>query len=345
MHRLARNKLIGLIIFWGTFAAAVGSVSYAAENEQPKLHTNEAYLKEATRSTSLAIDDPIAVFAFVLASLPAKVTVYPTENYYYFTFFHHGVRYAGNIRLAPGERDQGRVQFAYYKDTEEWTERVDRAATVVFFDKTHGVLVEKIEDLIYRVSYHDTHVVFALNDLSRVKPPQTAIAPDERFIGPIFDESGIRFFLLYNSKLKIFHYVLDETAPVADEFFASARTDRIVIGRRTGFAFYRDHRRDRKILIGVIARNSMVNNYFDGPFDQLPENFIRGEELRDAILDADPGVKGHIDRLGNFSDDQARYLIQPFMLYRKENELYRIDQCATSEKTRSYYRCFVVPQK
>ena len=61
-------------------------------------------------------------------------------------------------------------------------------------------------------------MTFALNDLSSVKPPPDVLKADETFLGPIFDESGIRFFLVFNSRLKIFHYILDETAPVADQF-------------------------------------------------------------------------------------------------------------------------------
>ncbi len=53
-----------------------------------------------------------------------------------------------------------------------------------------------------------------VNDPSQVSPPAAAMRPNERFIGPIFDESGICFFLVYNSKLKIFHYLLDETVKV-----------------------------------------------------------------------------------------------------------------------------------
>jgi hypothetical protein len=87
------------------------------------------------------------------------------------------------------------------------------------------------------------------------------VGPDEKYLGPVFDEPAIRFFLVYNSKLKIFHYILDETSGVADDFFSTARADRIVIGRRTGFAFYRDHRLDRKILIGVFEANSVLNTY------------------------------------------------------------------------------------
>ena len=45
-------------------------------------------------------------------------------------------------------------------------------------------------------------VVFALNDLSQVKPPAAALAPGDQFIGPVFDESAIRFFLVFNANLK-----------------------------------------------------------------------------------------------------------------------------------------------
>ena len=44
-----------------------------------------------------------------------------------------------------------------------------------------------------------------------MKPPAGAIGADETYIGPIFDDSAIRFFLVYNRKLKTFHYILDET--------------------------------------------------------------------------------------------------------------------------------------
>jgi hypothetical protein len=204
------------------------------------------------------------------------------------------------------------------------------------------VLVERMDRLLYRVSHKGKTVVFALNDLSEVKPPPSIIGPDEKYLGPVFDESAIRFFLVYNSKLKVFHFILDESGKVADEFFKAARADRILIGRRTGFAFYRDHRLDRKILIGAFEANSVLNTYFDGPFDQLPENFIEGETLRDAIIDYDPSVKGKIGRLGQYADGSGRYVIHPYMLYRKESDLYGVYRCAISKAKRAadYYRCF-----
>jgi hypothetical protein len=169
------------------------------------------------------------------------------------------------------------------------------------------------------------------------------LAPDERYIGPIFDESGVRFFLVYNGRLRLFHYILDETVRATDQYDRAAASDRILIGKRTGFAFYRDHKRPRKILIGVFEANSRVNNYFDGPFDQLPDNFIEGESLRSAILEVQPDLKGHIDRFGGSPEGTDRYMIAPYMHYRTEEDLMAFDVCARNPRLPAslYYACFL----
>jgi hypothetical protein len=328
----------------GALAAAVltaATTTASAQNAAaPKLNTNEAYVEEVTQATALNIKDPMAVFAFVFNSLPDRVKVYPTENYYYFNFFHGGARYAGNIRIEPQDDGKVAVHFVYFQDGSEWHD--DSPLTHVFLDPSRGVGIDKLERLVYRLTYGGKSVVFALNDLSQVRPPAGTLAPFETFIGPIFDESAIRFFLVYNSKLKVFHYILDETVKVADEFFPTPRHDRILIGKRTGFAFYRDRRRDRKILIGVFDGNYRFNTWFDGPFDQLPDNFIEGETLRKAILEVAPYLKGKIDRFGSFRGGKVRYEIRPYATYRTVSDLYGVDECArTRRRAASYYTCFV----
>jgi hypothetical protein len=323
-------------------ALASGMPGAAAQSAAPpELHTHQSYMEEVMRPTTLDVKDPLAVFAFVLDSLPDRVKVYPTENYYYFTFTHNGVAYAGNIRLDASDRDQGKVQFGYYQQTTGWLD--DTPGEFRVLDAASGVKLEKLERSLYRLSYKGKSVLFELNDLSQVKPPVNALAPKEEFIGPIFDDSGIRFFLVYNAAINNFLYVLDETVKVADEFARDPRSDRILIGRRTGFVFYRDHRRDRKILIGVYEENVRVNNYFDGPFDQLPDNFIAGKSLRDAILKVQPNLKGQIDRFGGTPDGEVRYMIGPYRLYKRVDEFSRADRCASRHRgsEAAYYRCFI----
>jgi len=323
-------------------AAWVGaSASALAADAAPRLYTNESFVEEATRPAKLAIGDPLAVFAFVLNSLPDRVKVYPTENYYYFSFVDRHVRYAGNIRLDVLDRDQGKVHFAYYEDLAEW--KNEEPVTHVVLDRAHGVAVEKIAPLAYRITYYNKSVVFELNDLSGVKPPPGALAADEIYLGPVFDESAIRFFLVFNRRLKVFHYLLDETIEVADQLVRLPDTDRILIGKRTGFAFYRDHRLNRKILIGVFEGNSRVNNYYDGPFDQLPDNFIEGEALREAIVAVEPHLAGKIDRYGISPGGADRYLIGPYRHYRYDADLLVFHRCATNPRiaTERYHQCFV----
>ena len=270
----------------------------AAPLDQPRIETNESYVEQVQSSAALPLDDPQAMFAAIFSTLRDRVKVFPTENYYYFSFFQNGMRYRGNFRLAANDRDAGKLHFAYFPDFAEWHDRP--VVTHIVLDRSDGVAVERLAPLDYRVSFHGKTVLFALNDLTEVKPPVSAIAPQERYIGPIFDESAARFFLVFNSKLKIFHYILDETGKPVDELIPTARTDRIMIGRRTGFAYYLDHFLDRKILIGVVDANVSANSYLDGPFDQLPDNFIDGETLRKSIIEAEPRFAGKIDRFGFF---------------------------------------------
>jgi hypothetical protein len=323
----------------GAAVAAATAATAATAAERPRLETNERYIGEVSRKSDIDLTKLKDVFAFVLGSLPDRVNVYPTENYYYFWFYADAVRYAGNIRIEIADKAEPELHFAYYEDFTDWNE--DTPVEHAVLGKADGVEVEKLERLVYRVSYGAKSVVFALNDLSAVKPPAAAVAPGEKYIGPVFDESGVRFFLFFNEKLKLFAFVLDETVPVAERFFPLPRADRILIGRRTGFAFYRDHLRERKVLVGAFEGNVRLNNYFDGPFDQLPDNFIEGEILRDAILAVSPEMRGRIDRLGSEPSGDARYPVMPYLNYKRLDDLRVIDRCAAAKKAApDYYACF-----
>ena len=167
----------------------------ARAQEPPQLQTNQSYVEDVTRATTLNVDDPMAVFGFVMSRLPERMKVYPTENYYYFGFTHNGIRYAGNIRLDASNRDDGKADFAYFEDTAQWFD--DTPVKHLVLGAAQGVTIEKVERLLYRVSYQGKSVVFALYDLSDVKPPPGALGPVEKFLGPIFDESAFRFFLVF----------------------------------------------------------------------------------------------------------------------------------------------------
>ncbi len=330
-----------LIVAFAPISIGPTSAADGGSDGLPRLHTNQSYIEDVRRRPTLDIHDPMSVFSFILSKLPSEVRVYPTENYYYFTFFFRGVSFAGNLRLAADDRDNGNIHFIYFRDYTGWFS--EEAGQYRVLNGSSGVKVEKLESLAYRVSYRGLSVVFRLNDLSDVAPPKNTLRDGETFIGPVFDESGLQFFLIYNPKIKMFHYILNEATILPDRLFASNVSDRILIGNRTGFAFYKDKFGDRKILIGVYNGNANVNNYFDGPFDQLPDNFLKGDKLRKAILEVDPKLEGQIDRYGNMPDKQNRYMIAPYKHYWLESDLLVFDTCATKNEQRkeAYYACFI----
>jgi len=319
-------------------AAALLPLAVGAQTAQPQLWTHESYIEEITRTDSLDVNDPLKVFAFVLNSLPGGVHVYPTENYYYFRFLHNGTPYSGNIRIEVSDKEPT-LHFAYYPTETPW--HPEENAKEIVLGAAQGVTLEKKDRFLYRVAYQSKSVLFALNDLSKVKPPAGALGADERFIGPIFDDSGVRFFLIFNSRLKLFLYVLDETVKPTEELFPLKPGSRILLGKRTGFAYYRDHKLDRKILIGVFENNLLLNTYFDGPFDQLPDNFIEGDTLRDAILLVSPQLAGKIDRYGRALDRNIRYAIKPYLAYAELSDLNPVEACANKRQNNGrYYECF-----
>ena len=186
--------------------------------------------------------------------------------------------------------------------------------------------------------------MFELNDLSHVKPPQDAMSRDERFIGPIFDEFGVRFLLVYNQKLKAFHYLLDETITPNETFTPSPSTDRILIGKRTGFAFYRDHKLNRKILIGVYRGQCRASTTtMTARSTSFPTISSR------AIRCATPFSTSRLTSraastasAGSF-DGETRYMIAPYTQYATEDDLLMFHRCAESKDVPAdqYHLCFV----
>ena len=208
--------------------------------------------------------------------------------------------------------------------------------------RKEGLAIEKLKDLQYKLTYKDKSVIFNLNDLSHVSPPLSKIRQDEEFIGPVFDESGIQFYLVYDDKINRFFYILNESEAIPDTLTPSRTSPDILIGTRTGFSFYRDAFKNRLILIGVYSGNSMVNNYFDGPFDQLPDNFIKGDNLKNAFIDQRPELKDKIDRYGNTDNGSSRVLITPYIHYSHESQLNVFKECTNEAgfDKKAYYTCF-----
>ncbi len=343
LHSLTRIAQICILLLLTSILSLYANAQSDKAVDGPTVYTNQSYVESLLKRSSLDLSKPKSVFQHVLNSLPEKVRVYPTEGYYYFYFYQDGVKYAGNIRLDIEERAKGNLVFNFFKATNDWS--YDETNSFRRFGKKDGVIIKETAKLTYAVTSGNKTVTFIINDLSGVKPPAGMLAANEKLIGPMLDEAGIRFFLVFNQKIKAFHYILDETSGVADELLTTKTSKNILIGRRTGFAYYNDTKLNRKVLIAVHERNSSVNNYFDGPFDQLPDSFIKGDDLKNAILAVAPGLKGKIDRYGNFDGDKQRYLIAPYTYYTSPDELKFVDECVTGKQFEDSGKCFDIPDQ
>jgi hypothetical protein len=332
----AAGRLFSAFAIVAIFSALL---SFAAQAGKLKLHTNQEMIEDLLEQNDLDIENPNAVFEAVFEALPQKVKVYPTESYYYFTFPHKGVVYAGNLRFDAWDQFDGKVHFAYFVEYAFWRKPLEP-----FYKKLgpdDGVKTEQVNKFLYKITFKGKTVEFVIPDLSNVKPAPGVLRADEVYIGPAWDESGVQFFLVYNKSAKTFLYILNDN-PKMDRYDAHTLSPAVTVGVRTSFAFYKDKLADRQILIGDFVGNTMLNNYFDGPFDQLPDNYVQGNAMLDAILEIEPGMKGEkVDRYGADPTGEFRYGITSYKYYRNVEGLKPVVDCAAQATDPAvYYACF-----
>ena len=112
-------------------------------------------------------------------------------------------------------------------------------------------------------------------------------------------------------ELKIFHYILDETGQVADPFSALKAGEPILIGKRTGFAFYQFD--GRKILIGVDARQSGLTTISTARSISCRRTSSRGR--RCARRSSRPTRRQRQDRPARHLFRRLALPIHPYLLY------------------------------
>jgi hypothetical protein len=321
--------------------AAVAAGCAAPPARQPHIVSfNQAAIDGARTAVDLA--SPDSVFALVFGNLPPRVTVYPTENYYYFSFNAAGRTVWGNLRLDASDRDRGIIHLGYFRYDE--TGRVqDREGAGKEFSAADGVRVRRAAPFDYRVGFRGRTVEFRLNQPGWDPPPDSAMAAGEVFVGPVVDESGVRFALVFVPETRHFMYLLDRWhGPVADEL--EPRGSRLLLGRRTGFAFFADREHHREVLVAVNGRNTERNNYYDGPFDQLPDNYVERTGIRGYIERAYPWARGRVDDFGHFTDQpNARVAITPYYVYDTLDDLAFVESCAGSGLRQTQFYACITP--
>ena len=294
--RITVSLFLGLSAAWGGPGGA-----------GPRLDLHQV-LAEAWQAGDLDLADRDAVLAWVFRQLPDEVRVYPTENYYYWRLAAGGREIRGNFRPASGLREKGQISFAY----EEWQEFPDaalakgRISAARHLGAAEGLGVTCPDPLTCDVSLAGKTVRFHLLALPQLPPAAPGLlGPGERFIARTWDESGLPFFLCYETRARCFFWVLCEEQPVPETFVELAPG--VSLGRRSGFCFWTDPARaGRKVLSAVREASIQRNDYFDGPFDQLADNYAAQVPLRATIEDAFPSLKGQIDLYGYFTSGPDR---------------------------------------
>src|SRR5262249_330797 len=134
----------------------------------------------------------------------------------------------------------------------------------------------------------------------------------ETCVTGVLDESGIPLKLVYDTVHRSFSFVLNDSVPRIDALVPVEGTGgRYLLDRRAEFVFYADSRAQRTLLVAVSSRNVYDNNYFDGPFDQVPPRLALRAKLEAAYpyLRLDP-----IDEHGNFTRREGqRVAISPYL--------------------------------
>jgi hypothetical protein len=315
MHNTTVLSVIALIGLCGAGAAIAfptgpaaaprsGSACALPAESTPHVVFNQELI-EGTWSTGIDMSDPDAVFALVFSRLPDEVVVYPTENYYYFKIFADGRQFWGNIRLPVRQRDDGVLSFAYFEFVEFPQLRQPKRgmSQSKYMTQADGVEVARLDHLTYTVTYEGRPVVFRLNAVPQETPALFPLDECEVFVEQTFDESGYRFFLLFNEERDYFLWVLNEEQGVPDVLEADKEIENLLIGRRSGFAFWRDDAHGgRKVLLAIRRLNSLRNDYFDGPFDQLADNWAVEAGISEYMQLAAPGLRGKIDAYGYYTD-------------------------------------------
>jgi hypothetical protein len=313
------------------------------------VYLNENKLEELSQKIDLY--DVNKVFGLVFSGLNDQVDVYPTENYYYFTFHANGKEIWGNIRLAREMRDMGYLSFAYW-EFDNFPQQMDDPNFFTVSEKLgpeHGVNIVRTSPFDYLVEYEGKKVNFKLNQLEQKLPDSIKLRKGEKFMMHTFDESGLRFYLLFNDKSDDFIFVLDEEEGLREEFINLE--ENYLYGKRTQFVFYDDKENNRKILIAVFAENIKRNNYYDGPFDQLADNYItEATGLKDCIDKAYPYARGRVNDFGEFLDPYGkttdiRIALTPYYnYYSMEDLMYFIQECG-KEKGDKFYSNLVYDYK
>jgi hypothetical protein len=341
--QMATTKILLVAAFSCLLMAGVeltgnSGISAAASEQRPRLfELNEDMLQAFDRASTIDIKDPRTVLHALLSQIGSEAEIFPSEDYYYFSFYDHSLAYSGNLRLAPDSRDKGLLELNYYESYNRWQPR--EAGTEATLGPGEGVEVTRLGRFLYRVAYKDAAVTFKLHELKMELSPGTKLLKGEEYVGSLYDESGVEFDLIYSAPRNWFMFLL-KTTKSGNEYLNDIGHN-ILVGKRTGFAYYKDVPYNRLILVAVNADKVYENSYYDGPFDQLPENYYDEIKFLDYVYRVYPELKGKLTPNGTY-DDGSIFAIFAYTEYRSLSDLNYVRKCGPrGGKRNRFYNCIL----
>jgi len=298
-------------------------ITFQNQNEQYLLFNQR--IIEGLSAQDLDVHNPYEVFSYIFSRLPDEVTVYPSENYFYFFLYADGIQWSGNMRLPARTRADGDLSFAYFEfeDFPLGTRSGDSHAKML--NEPDGVLVREQSRFIWEVEYEGKIVEFHLNELRQDRPRSFVLDQNEVFIQRTFDESGLQWFLIFNRALNYFSWILNEEEQVPELISEFEENPNYYIGRKSGFLFWNDaEHNNRKVLMAIRRASVQRNDYYDGPFDQLADNYAAETNVSEFMQRAYPDTRGNVDTYGYYldSENSLRVAISPYYTYGEHEDIH-----------------------
>lgn len=285
-------------------------------------------------------DDPRSVVRFLLGVVESG-TVYPTEGYFYFRFDLDGRRISGNLRftsIADGVLHTGYFETGGAHHTQGMPPKpgIGAVRTGTFGTEQGLMVVTEPSDegeTTHRVSLDGESATFVVPAIYRARPASLTLREGERFVSGVLDESGYAFALIFNEHDPAFRFRLhpefDPPETLTPIHHAQQGLVPLFAGTESGFIFMPEKTADgretgretrRLTLVGVDRARIMANDYFDGPFDQVPPDLA----LRPMLHAAYPYTRtaSPVDEHGNFiGRESSRVAIAPYTAYESTDEL------------------------
>lgn len=296
---------------------------------------------EQVHNDAIDLDNHRDVLRFILSNAGDTIKIYPSEGYFYFSFHSNGVLVKGNLRFDKYLRDEGRVSFAYFRHHAGIRRRtIDRDKHWTLGPEDDFFLT-KTDLFHYNLKFEETTIAVEIYDATTELHAEKPVSDGEIYVGPVFDESGVRFHLIFDQLTNVFLFLRNTDLGPAETVRQLEENPSILIGNRSRFAYYDDVEHDRQVLIGVNKDNVRTNTLYDGPFDQLPDSFVDPVYFMELILLYKPSLQGKIGPGGIFlSDSDMRTGLYPYLDYDYERQLLGVSQCESSaSRLHEFNRC------